>query len=81
VGKRALTAPFFVTKAPRGLPSLSDKADAIAACARRGFRFIGIEREEEYFEIAVKRLRDAHSAPDMFIETARVPEPIQEAML
>jgi DNA modification methylase len=51
------------------------------ACARRGFRFIGIEREEEYFEIAVKRLRDAHSAPDMFVEAARVPEPVQEAML
>lgn len=51
------------------------------ACVKLGRKFIGIEIDESYFDIACDRIRKAHSQPDMFIETARVPEPIQEAML
>ena len=36
------------------------------AAVKDGFRFIGIEREEEYFEIACARIRDAQRQPDMF---------------
>lgn len=45
------------------------------ACLKLGRKFIGIEREPEYFDIAVERIADAASRPDMFI--ARPPEPTQ----
>lgn len=38
------------------------------ACVKMGRKFIGIEREPEYFEIACKRIREAYAQPDMFIE-------------
>jgi len=37
------------------------------ACAKLGRKFVGIEIEERYFEIVLKRIREAYSQPDMFI--------------
>jgi site-specific DNA-methyltransferase (adenine-specific) len=50
------------------------------ACVKLGRRFIGIERDEHYFNVAVERMTDAHNRPDLFIEAARQ-EPKQEAFL
>lgn len=36
------------------------------ACAEEGFRFIGVEREERYFEIAEKRIRQAYAQGRLF---------------
>jgi len=41
------------------------------ACVKMGRKFIGIEREPEYFEIACRRIREAYSQPDMFIEPVK----------
>jgi DNA modification methylase len=41
------------------------------ACVKLGRKFIGIEREPEYFEIACRRIREAYAQPDMFIEQAK----------
>lgn len=41
------------------------------ACAKLGRSFIGIEIDEGYFDIAVKRIRDAYRQPDMFVEAER----------
>lgn len=49
------------------------------ACVKLGRKFIGIEIDEGYFEIACERIRKAYAQPDMFIEP-RTPEPKQEAM-
>ena len=49
------------------------------ACVKRGRKFIGIEIEPKYFDIACKRIEDAYKQPDMF-----VPAPAkikQESML
>jgi DNA modification methylase len=62
------------------LDPYSGSASTGIACVRLGRRYIGIEREEKYFDIAVRRITDAYNRPDMFIETARVPEPTQEAL-
>jgi DNA modification methylase len=51
------------------------------ACVQMGKSFVGIERHEPYFEIACRGVQEAVNTPDMFIETARVPEPTQEAFL
>jgi len=49
------------------------------AAVKLGRKFIGIEIEPKYFEIACNRIQAALDAPDMFVET---PKPIkQEAML
>jgi DNA modification methylase len=38
------------------------------ACVKLGRKFIGIEREPKYFEIACRRIREAYAQPDFFIE-------------
>lgn len=38
------------------------------ACAKQGRKFIGIEINEEYFNIACSRIREAYAQPDMFID-------------
>lgn len=48
------------------------------AAIKAGKKFIGIEREPKYFEIACRRISEARKQPDMFISR---PEPAkQEAM-
>lgn len=47
------------------------------ACAKLGRKFIGIEIEPKYFDIACDRIRKAYAQPDLFIEQ---PKPKQEAM-
>lgn len=37
------------------------------ACVRSGRRFVGIEQDEKFFNIAVERLRKAVAQPDLFI--------------
>ena len=49
------------------------------ACVKLGRKFIGIEIDEGYFDIACERIRKAYAQPDMLIE-ARTPEPKQEAL-
>ena len=50
------------------------------ACAKMGRKFIGIEREPKYFDIACKRIEDAYKQPDFFVEPP-APKLIQDSML
>jgi DNA modification methylase len=50
------------------------------ACVKMGRKFIGIEREPEYFEIACRRIEQAYAQPDMFIQQTAEPM-VQEIML
>lgn len=50
------------------------------ACVKLGRRFIGIEIDEGYFDIACKRIRDAYAQPDFFVEQSRPEQPVQEDM-
>lgn len=49
------------------------------ACAKLGRKFIGIEIEPKYFDIACRRIEAAYKQPDLFIE--RPKPPTQEALL
>jgi site-specific DNA-methyltransferase (adenine-specific) len=49
------------------------------ACAKSGRRFIGIEIEPKYFDIACRRIEQAYKQPDLFIEKPAPPK--QEVML
>ena len=48
------------------------------AAVKLGRRFIGIEIEPKYFDIACRRIEAATRQPDLFIE--RVPAPVQQEM-
>lgn len=49
------------------------------AALREGFRFIGIEREPEYFRIACARIEPGHEQPEMILKMPeREPEPDRE---
>jgi len=47
------------------------------ACVKLGRRFIGIELDPGYFDIACERIRRASDQPDMFVEQPE-PAPVQE---
>lgn len=38
------------------------------ACVKLGRKFIGIELDEKYFDIACRRIEEAYKQPDLFIE-------------
>lgn len=48
------------------------------ACAKLGRKFIGIEVEPKYFDIACRRIEEAYRQPDMFIEPTK---PAKQASL
>lgn len=50
------------------------------ACVKEGRSFIGIELDEDYFEIACKRIREAYDQPDIFV-CAPQPTVKQEELL
>jgi site-specific DNA-methyltransferase (adenine-specific) len=48
------------------------------ACVNLGRKFIGIERDPSYFDIACRRIEEAYRQPRLFAEPA--PKPVQEAL-
>lgn len=44
------------------------------ACVKLGRSFIGIEREEKYFDIACRRIEEAYRQPDLFVPRPEKPE-------
>lgn len=51
------------------------------AAVKLGRRFIGIEIDEKYFDIACKRIEQAYAQPDLFIESEKKPKAEQLDML
>jgi DNA modification methylase len=49
------------------------------ACVKKGRKFIGIEIDPGYFDIACRRIQDAVDRPDLFI-SPRAPEPVQQPL-
>lgn len=48
------------------------------ACVKLGRKFIGIEIDPDYFNIACERIRKAYAQPDMFSQAQKAPEPVQQ---
>jgi site-specific DNA-methyltransferase (adenine-specific) len=47
------------------------------ACAKRGRKFIGVELDQKYFDIACQRIEKAYQQPDLFVDYT---QPEQEVM-
>ena len=62
---------WCLERLPSGAISILDpfmgSGTTAVACVKLGRTFIGIEREEKYFDIACDRIRKAYAQPDMFI--------------
>ena len=43
----------------------------LVACAKMGRKGIGIELDEDYFNIACKRVEEAYKSPDLFVEAEK----------
>lgn len=67
------------TKAPVVCDPFMGSGTTGVACAKLGRKFIGVEIEERYFDIACKRIEDGYKQGDFFVEP---PKPAkQEALL
>lgn len=68
------------------LPSLAATCDPFmgsgttgVACVRKGNPFVGVERDERFFDIACRRIAEAYKQPRLFDEPA--PKPVQQSLL
>lgn len=63
---------WCIEKLPKGGQTILDpfmgSGTTGVACAKLGRKFIGIEIEPKYFDIACKRIEDAYAQGDLFIE-------------
>ena len=69
----------FVPDADTVLDPFMGSGTTGVACARLGRRFIGIEIEPKYFDIACRRIEEAYRQPRLFAEPRQ--EPKQESLL
>ena len=67
----------FVPEAQTILDPFLGSGTTGIACARLGRKFIGIEIEPKYFDIACKRIQAALDAPDLFIDAPKLVESTQ----
>lgn len=51
------------------------------ACQKLGRKFIGIEIEPKYFDIACRRIEEAYKQPDLFVAPPSTPPPTQLDLL
>jgi DNA modification methylase len=76
---------WLVSRATVGAMSVLDpfmgSGTTGVASARLGRRFIGIEIEPRYFDIACRRIEAAQKQSDLFIAQPEAPKPVQEALL
>lgn len=61
----------FVPDATTILDPFMGSGTTGVACVKLGRRFIGIEIEPKYFDIACRRIAAAYAQPDMFIEAEK----------
>lgn len=55
-------------------------ASTLVACAKMGRKGIGIELDEDYFNIACKRVEEAYKQHDMFVPRPTEPKPEQNSL-
>lgn len=71
----------FAPKAETVLDCYLGSGTTGVACVNLGRKFIGIELDPGYFDIAVKRITDAHRQADMFVAKPNITKPVQEVLI
>ena len=67
----------FVPNAQTILNPFMGSGTTGVACARLGRRFIGIEIEPRYFDIACRRIEDAYKQADLFVDAPVAEDPVE----
>lgn len=67
----------FVPNSPTILDPFMGSGTTGVACARLGRKFVGIEIEPSYFDIARRRIEEAQRQKDLFIHRAFSEEPVR----
>jgi DNA modification methylase len=70
----------FLPDAKTILDPFAGSGSTGVACVKQGRRFIGIEREPEYFDIMCRRIEQAYRQADLFISQPVAAQPKQEAL-
>jgi site-specific DNA-methyltransferase (adenine-specific) len=70
----------FLPRAETILDPFMGSGTTGVAAVKLGRRFIGIEREPKYFEIACRRIEAAYAQPDLFVKSPE-PKPEQLSLL
>ena len=63
-----MTDIISITPAKTILDPFMGSGTTGVACAKMGRKFVGIELDEGYFDIACKRIEEAYKQPDLFVE-------------
>jgi site-specific DNA-methyltransferase (adenine-specific) len=71
----------FVPNARTILDPFMGSGTTGVACARLGRKFIGVEIEERYFDIACRRIEAAYKQADLFVAPPVVAAPVQETLI
>jgi len=71
----------FVPNAQTILDPFMGSGTTGVACARLGRRFIGIEIEERYFNIACRRIEAAYKQADLFVEQPVAEDPAEARLV
>lgn len=67
----------FVPNARTVLDPFMGSGTTGVACARLGRRFIGIEIEPRYFDIACRRIEAAYKQADLFVTAPVAEDPVE----
>ena len=75
---RGWLTPAPECRCPKGLPGVvldpfAGSGTTGVACMKLGRKFIGIEIEPRYFDIACRRIEDAQRQPDLFCTPSTQP--------
>lgn len=71
----------FVPEAQSILDPFMGSGSTGVAAVQDGRRFIGIEADPAYFDIACRRIEEAQKQADLFIPQPDTPKPVQEGLL
>ena len=70
----------FIPDAETVLDPFMGSGTTGVACVKLGRKFIGIELDETYFDIACRRIEEAYRQPDMFLELEKQDKSVQEQL-